>query len=402
LGAGEIGYETDTGNFKIGTGAAAWASLAYFNRDPLTTKGDLYTFSTTDARLAVGNSGEQLVADSSATTGLRYVATPSASNPVINSAMQVAQRGTSFAFNGSGGYSLDRWYVNSFPASTISQQATGDTTNLPFIQYCARVQRNVGYTGNNSLSFSQSFETINSIPFAGKTVTVSFYARKGANYSPASSFLDVLLRSGTGTDQNIHGTYTGVATVVSTSVTLTSTWQRFTTSLTGTVASTATELAVTFTSNLLGTAGAADYFEVTGVQIDIGNVALPYRAYAATFQGELSACQRYYYRFTPTGGGKRYTASGFATDTTNAAITMIFPVPMRIEPTALEQSGTATDYSINVAGFTHICTSVPVFTIASTTTCLITFSATALLVAGDGAAGRPVNTNAYLGWSAEL
>ena len=28
---GEIGYETDTGNFKIGTGSTAWASLAYVN-----------------------------------------------------------------------------------------------------------------------------------------------------------------------------------------------------------------------------------------------------------------------------------------------------------------------------------------------------------------------------------
>jgi len=29
LAAGELGYETDTGNFKIGTGAATWTSLGY-------------------------------------------------------------------------------------------------------------------------------------------------------------------------------------------------------------------------------------------------------------------------------------------------------------------------------------------------------------------------------------
>ena len=39
---------------------------------PLTAKGDLFTFSTGSAKLAVGNNGETLVADSSTSTGLRY------------------------------------------------------------------------------------------------------------------------------------------------------------------------------------------------------------------------------------------------------------------------------------------------------------------------------------------
>ena len=41
---------------------------------PLTTKGDLYTYSTTDARLGVGTNGQVLTADSAEATGLKWAA----------------------------------------------------------------------------------------------------------------------------------------------------------------------------------------------------------------------------------------------------------------------------------------------------------------------------------------
>jgi hypothetical protein len=41
---------------------------------PLTTKGDLYTYSTSDARLPVGTNGYTLVADSAEATGLKWAA----------------------------------------------------------------------------------------------------------------------------------------------------------------------------------------------------------------------------------------------------------------------------------------------------------------------------------------
>jgi len=41
---------------------------------PLTTKGDLYTFSTSDARLAVGTNTHVLTADSAEATGLKWAA----------------------------------------------------------------------------------------------------------------------------------------------------------------------------------------------------------------------------------------------------------------------------------------------------------------------------------------
>ena len=259
-------------------------------------KGDLIAASANDtpARLAVGANGETLVADSSTSTGLRYTAGNPIPNPILNSCFDVAQRGTSIALNNQAQYTLDRWFTFSVPASTTSRQATNDTTNLPFIQYCARVQRTAGNTSTGSLLIRQPLESANAIPFAGKTITFSFYARAGANYSPTSSLLAVELVTGTGTDQNPNISYTGAVSAINTSATLTTTWQRF--SYSATLATNATEFYPQFTMTGVGTAGAADYFEVTGVQIDIGSVALPVRRNGATIQGELAACQRYYTR----------------------------------------------------------------------------------------------------------
>jgi hypothetical protein len=321
----------------------------------LTTKGDIYaaTAAATPDRLGVGNNGETLVADSSATTGLRYSPTPSASNPILNSAFQVWQRGTSFSFNNEGKFTADRW-CPAIPntGATVSRQTTSDTTNLPFIQYCARLARNSGTTSTGTIGITQSFETVNSLPFAGKTVTMSFYARAGANFSASGSSIVTYLITGTGTDQNhAIGGYTGQATPVNSTATLTTTWQRF--SFTGTIAATATEIAVNTGYTPVGTAGANDYYEITGWQIDVGSVALPFRTYAGTIQGELAACQRYFAIYAQDSD---VIGSGVVTGSANAYIYSKLPQSMRIAPSLtyvsganIEQSGTKTVSAITMA-----------------------------------------------------
>ena len=357
LAAGEIGFESDTNKFKIGTGSTAWASLPYAsNVSPLTTKGDLYTFSTGNARLAVGNNGETLVADSSTTTGLRYNPQNALANPVINGGFDIWQRGTSFT--STGAYGADRWWNGNNATATFSRQTTGDTTNLPNIQYCLRLSRNNGATATDGCNAIQSFETVNSIPFAGKAVTVSFYARKGALLT---SNLKAFLHSGTGTDQFWWTGYTGdtqVGTTTLSTSTLTTTWQRFV--FTGTVPTTSTELTLQFNKESSGTAGATDYAEITGVQIDLGtytaSTAPTFRRSGGTIAGELAACQRYYQQF----GGDlayQYLGNGQANSTTQAFITIPSPVKMRVVPTtltgatlALYDSGTITAVTSTTLG----------------------------------------------------
>lgn len=63
-----------TGTLPIGNGGTGQttAALAYPALSPLTTKGDLQTYSTTTARLGVGTNGQVLTADSTQTTGIKW------------------------------------------------------------------------------------------------------------------------------------------------------------------------------------------------------------------------------------------------------------------------------------------------------------------------------------------
>lgn len=59
-------------------GVGTWQTSGAGFTSPLTTKGDVHTYSTTDARLAVGADGTVLTADSAQTTGLKW------SSPLTN------------------------------------------------------------------------------------------------------------------------------------------------------------------------------------------------------------------------------------------------------------------------------------------------------------------------------
>jgi len=289
-----------------GGGTSGTVTVTNSMATAIDAKGDLVpgTGADTFARLAVGANDTVLTADSSTATGLKWAAAAASGstnvagkNGVLNSQFNVWQRGTTVASGNS--YGADRWQQArqaSVSGLTVSRQATGDTTNLPFIQYCARVQRDSGNTSTNGVYFGQPFETLNSLQYAGKTVTMSFYARKGANYSPTSSNLNVFLETGTGTDQNaIAGSYTGSAKPINQTITLTTTWQRF--SYSATLGSTVTEVMPWFEMIPTGTAGAADYYEITGVQVEIAGSASAYSPNTSTYQAELAACQRYFLKY---------------------------------------------------------------------------------------------------------
>jgi hypothetical protein len=325
-------------------------------------------------------------------------------NAIINGGMDIWQRGTTFALAlNVPTYTADRWYnARSATGQTVSRQATGDTTNLPNIQYCARVQRDNANTSTAEVRLAQAFETVNSIPLAGQVVTLSFYARRGANYSAASNLIGSQIIIGTGTDQNaLTSGYTGQSTLSSATPTLTTTWQRFT--QTATIPATATEITTLFTYTPIGTAGAADYFEVTGVQLELGSVATPFSRAGGTIQGELLACMRYYYLLVRGNGNYIPFSNGYQFSSTQVTGITPFPVAMRTAPT-LDMSG-GTDYylfSRNGANdFWNTCISDG----SSTTTGAITVPSNISGTAGNGGAFYSATANTgtgYIAWSAEL
>jgi hypothetical protein len=336
--------------------------------------------------------------DTNGTLNLVSPATTSTvqSNPVLNSAFQIWQRGTSITANGT--YSADRWFYSSASSNaTITRQATSDTTNLPFIQYCARVQRNSGSTGTSDITLTQSMESINSIPFAGRVITLSFYARVGANYSGGASGFISQVRSGTGTDQNLQTGYTGSSSFISNSQALTTTWTRY--SYTGTVPTNATEIGIYTGYTPTGTAGSNDYYEITGVQINVGSVALPFRTNGATIQGELAACQRYYYVLAD-GATQTFGTTGYFSSS-DVLTTVFYPVTMRTAPTFSAASGSF--YEVVRNGGANALSGL-------SSNFISTRTANVFAGSGQGASGtaghagqyRTTNASANIAFSAEL
>jgi hypothetical protein len=319
---------------------------------------------------------------------------PFTKNPILNSSFNVWQRGTSGTANGAGanaGYNADRWAnYASGTAITVARQATSDTTNLPFIQYCARVQRNSGQTSLSKVHQAYSMETLDAVRFSGQAVTFSFYARKGANFSATSNALAVEVYSGTGTDQNIFG-YSGAAAFINSSATLTATWQRFT--YTGTVSASSTEIGILMGFTPTGTAGANDYYEITGVMLEIGNQATPYTAATPCYETELAACQRYLPAITTLSASE--IGTGFNVSTTQPFITIPFQAPARVAPTGI--TATATNFGVRNNGGSVITLTALTFNNASPTAGALLGTVASGLVAGDGTSMQLSGTILFTG-----
>jgi len=261
----------------------------------VTTKGDLQTYSTVPDRLPVGGNGQILSANSSKDTGLEWV-TPSSGGStnlfqqaIINGNFDVWQRNTTIAMTTANAYTADRWYCETATAGTDKTVSREDGTGVNGSYYCARVK--IVSDVDELLTFSQALESQDSIKFRGKKLTLSFYARGGAEFVADNATLVSKIVTGKGTDQKVLA-FTASADGVSQNNTLTTSWQKFTCTTTAAIASDITQIGVSFAFTHAGSGTTTNYFEITQVQLCAGDVALPFMP--KSFQEELMLCCRYY------------------------------------------------------------------------------------------------------------
>jgi len=365
---GMISYLKDTNAVEVYNGSA-WVASDDPNAIQNTivdAKGDLISASAADvpARLAVGSNGETLVADSSATTGLRWQALNAAGkNRIINGAMELDQRnsGSSVSATSGGQYFLDRWNVLISAGSkfTVQRNAGSVATPTQFPQYLGVTSSTAWSVGvNDYATLNQMIEGYNVADFglgtgSPKTFTLSFWVRS----SLTGTFGGVISNAITSASATRSYPFTY-------SISAANTWEFKTITLVGetTAVDWATTngkgLTVQFSlaagsnkvttasawasgeyfgatgqTNVLATNGATWY--VTGVQLELGSVATPFTRAAGTFAGELVACMRYYQRRNSV---NNVMVPGFSYNTTLGIGHWLAVVPFRANVTAIDYS----------------------------------------------------------------
>ena len=254
-------------------------------------------------------------------------------NLIINGAMQVAQRGTSFTGDG---YSLDRIYHQlSGGTSTLTQETFALGSELEgFTKYAKQAVS----TGNNYCGIVYKVEDVKSLP-QGKA-TFSFYA-KGTNPAAGSFDLKIL---------RMHNGSTTHDTLLDTTVTLTSSWQRFTKtfdvgSLSGMSTPTANSIIyISIRQAGSDTGTAAWELNLTGLQLEVGPQATPFEHEPVGVT--LRKCQRYYWQ--AVGSGPHYYATQYSSG--YRFVQVDFGQEMRATPTvtvSYAAGASLTNYLIN-------------------------------------------------------
>jgi hypothetical protein len=310
-------------------------------------------------------------------------------NYVMNGAFDIWQRGTSFG--NSNQYVADRWRMSrevAVTTRTVTREPLNNAiAGLENVEYYLRSTLTTLGTGSGARVINY-IEDVNKL--AGKTVTLSWYGKH-------SSFKNLKVV----VEQNF-GDGGSASVFTERTISYTDYWIRHTAffsmgNLDGKTVGPNSHVAIYFYHDNSDNS----VLDITGVKLE-SFVSSPtdFSRQHPSIQSELAACQRYYYR-AYCNANQRF-GLGQVTTTTNATFFIQFPTEMRIAPTALEQTGTATNYRIiNAAGTGIACSAVPVFANASRNAATITAAST-YTAAGQATQLYANNTATYLGFNADV
>jgi len=376
---------------------SSFAIPTAISSNTVTAKGDLIVGNGASSvtNLAVGADGSTLVANSSASTGVSWAGPlfVAGKNKIINGDFGIWQRGTSFNLSGGGtaySYTADRWDALNISGATttVSQQA--------FTPGTAPV---AGYEGNYFLRYATTDTSVGHVlrqkiedvrTFAGRTVTISFWA-KVASGTPAIS-MNLVQSFGSGGSSDVGTAVTFTSTALSTG------WQRFVGTATLPSVAGKTIGAGSYLLFPLQVVAGNNTLDVWGCQLESGSVATPFTTATGTLQGELNACMRYYFRNTVSVAYALLAQiSGIASSSSAIQFALYPPVPLRAGVQSIDFSNVGAWDTANTLAITAL-------TGSYSTNNIIGLSATV-----SGATQfRPYtmlsnnNANAYFGIGSEL
>jgi hypothetical protein len=311
-------------------------------------------------------------------------------NKIINGNFGIWQRGTSFTVTGAA-YTADRFRVSADVAVTVSRQTFTPGT-APVAGYEGEFfHRTTCAATTASVDLAQFIEDVRT--FAGQTVTLSFWAK--ANVA-ATWTVFARQNFGSGGSANVDTAFASTAS-------LTTSWQRFSLNITIPAVTGKTIGASSYLGiigYIVGASANSKVLDFWGVQVEAGSTATAFQTATGTIQGELAACQRYYFRALNSAvNSAQIGGIGFTFSATAGVNSISLPVEMRIVPTSL-------DYA-NLRGYDITAASVLTVTSAAISSDSTRVVGTFTYVLVSGTANRMLridanNSSGYLGFSAEL
>ncbi len=326
-------------------------------------------------------------ADAGAPTSLGYSA---GKNKIINGDFGIWQRGTSFSSPSSGTFLADRFNCNfsgSGATRTFSQQSftPGNTISGYESQYFFRFNQSVAGSGGSWNQLRTAIEDVRT--FAGQTVTFSFWAKAAASIN-----IDIIMGQNFGS-----GGSGAVETTIQSSQAITTSWARYTITATIPSISGKTVGAGSYLYPYFGLPSNTTFtFDIWGIQLEAGSTVTAFQTATGNPQGELAACQRYYFRFTAD-TDQVLINYAYASSTGFANAQIQYPVPMRTVPTSIDSSNLK---FVNYSGSGFTMSSIG-FNERSATAGQV-YGSVSGVTAGHTGKVNGIATGSYIGISAEL